>query len=499
MNPVLPHLVVGELRREAHRTAIHANRCRATIALAGVSAWAIAAPQWNMPLTERGHTAFVALSVIGAVICGVAGVRHFAPWPADQGRDGWELLLPTRVRGVDWIASGFVAKWLLAWCETIPILPFLLLTLILGGTSAAECGRMILLLTVTLFVSCGVGLLSAGLWPGERAASAGTVLGLFALWVWTPLAGAICAPLLPWDHVCHWCCAISPGFAFATALEPRFQQAPAAFQESLLLQGALGAALLLVACRKLVRSQRSPESFDRGQAIEAHPATAYLWIPILALAASIPALVLSMGRGNRATIGYSLGALYSGHLCFKILMAIEASHRLHAERRAGTLGLERATGRAPEEILARHFCGLRKRFFGPLVGLALGNAAALISILLLSNPLQLEEKMSLAAALMVGAAELFTDGYGLTWKGMQLGFRGRRASGACGRTVAWIVLSSWLLVWLLFTVYQGGLVTENEIVAGFLCRATLGLGGSVVIGLLAKHRLEGVLRVAELV
>lgn len=498
MNSVFGHFVASELRRESQRTAIHWNRCRATLMLAGVSAWALAAPQWYLPLTERGHLAFVALSAIGVAVCGVAGWRHFAPWPAEQGRAGWELLLPTRARVWDGIFGGFAAQWQLAWCETIPIFPFLLFMLLLGGATAGECGRMILLLTITLWVSGWAGCLSAAWWRGERGAAIGTVLGLFALWVWTPLAGALGGELLPVAQGCRWWGALSPGFAFTAALEPRFQPAPAGYWQAVGVQGALGLALMLVACRGLTRNERPFEAARRRREIEAHPATGYLWIPILPLAAVIPALVLAMIRGNRAAIALALGALYSLHLCLKILMALEASHRLHAERRAGTLALERVTGRAPEDILARHFHSLRRRFLPPLLGLALGNAAALASILLPANPLQLEEKLFLAAALTVGAAELFTDGYGLTWKGLETGFHCPRASGACGRAIAWIILSSWVLVWVLFTLYQGGLVTENEIVAGFLCRAFLGLGGSSVIGLVAKHRLDRTLRAKEL-
>lgn len=531
MSGVWLHLVGRELRLGTRLSGLHRRRCVAVICLTALAVWSILAPQSALTRGAKGHLGFTVVATVLGFFSLLSGLRHAALWLSEEHQHGsLALLFQANASSTHVVLGGFAAAFLKAFYELLTCLPLLLIPITMGGTSVLEAGRMTLVLLTFLFISVALGTANGALWRGERRALAGTVVCLFAVAVWLPLAGKFWASFFPWPERIVWWWSLSPVASFQLAVDPAFQAAPIDFGRALLYQWLLAVALLVVACLGLRRrfSTSDPQAATAAvlsrwrqvlrmgtktwwqpspgetlhaaiRSSEARPRARSLWLaslmPVVALAASFYALT----RGYRSACETALVALYAAHLQAKALFAVEAGCLLHEERRAGTLLLELTTVRTAEEVVQRHGQELRRRFRWPMC-LAMGANLCLLGLVCFLDhpPITLEERMLLVAGLIFGSAAMLIDARSICWHGLWSGLSGTRTSSALLRTFASILLLPLAVVWLLVTLNLGNLFTENEVVAYALCWVVLGLAASLMASATAKHRLAANLRACAL-
>ncbi len=523
-------IVERELRVASRRVSTYWTRFVAGLAV--IVVWLILLGSAAGSPSQLGHRLFNALGVLGLGFSMLAGVFLTADCLSEEKREGTlGLLFLTDLKGYDVVLGKLAAASVHAFFGLLAIFPILGLPLMIGGVTGAEFWRLMLVLSVTLLFSLGLGIFVSSLKSDAKHAMSGALLLviLFAgilpalwwiQWILVKVAFLDCL-LLP-----------SPGYALLRAFDMTYRTKAGAteFWRSLgtilsLGLGAVGFAMFflprawqqdapipkvpapLLGRLRRWRQAKSPRGYVI--ALDENP---YGWLVSrldsssternllrILLPVWVTLLVVSIfsARHTEAFITAFFVA-FGMHLALKAVIAMEASRRVCEDRQSGALELIVVTPLALPTILFGHWLGLCVLFKRPLLILVLVNATMIATVLLFGKRLHMDHKdQALFCELFVGGiVMLAADFVALTWVGMWSGLRAKRHHRAIFWSLLQVTGIPWCAIFLQVFMERGFRSAWGAAIA-FACWFALGLVVDLVAGARAKRRLTRQFRSAS--
>jgi len=470
---ILP-IVERELRVAARRQGTYWHR-------AGAAALALVFFGWMFmvsgtdPNRELGQRLFIALSGCFVGTSLLAGVLYTADCLSEEKREGTlGLLFLTDLKGYEVVLGKLAASSLGAIYAVLAIVPVLAIPLLMGGVTAAEFGRVVLVLVNTLFFSLATGVLVSASMRHGLASMALTLLVVIAINLLLPLAGVVQALAMNQEPAEPWLIP-SVGYAWALAHEPLYGTRPYTFLISLSVTHGLGWLFLVLASQKVRHTWQegattlrasiiarlagwlrgTPELRRqwRAEAIDANPCTwlggrlAYkawiVWAGLGTLSALWLAAWIAWGN-DWANEGVALLTVLAVHTLLRVWLAGEATLGLGPDRHSGALELILCTDLSVTEIIQGRAEALRRQFLGPTV------FTLVMDLLLLSlafgNADTREEIYGWLALYVVLMLVLVLDLMALLWLGLWWGLICRQPTRAVLRSLALIFVLPWILL-----------------------------------------------------
>ena len=377
------------------------------------------------------------------------GARNTADCLSEEKRAGTlGLLWLTDLRGYDIVLGKLLATSLNSFYALLAVLPPLAIPLVLGGVTAGEFWRMVLVLVCTL-----IGSVTSGLFVSAIARSEGRAwLGTLAL------AVAMC---------------LGPGLAFRASFDAAYQASARAFWLGLLPVPVLGSGLLWAATWALPRACQDarisePKSWiawfqswwprswaawhrrARRRLLVCDPAR---WLAsreqvqgwsvgvAVALACVGVALLNPDKPGSPFLPGRWIGSMLLVNFLLAAWMAWLACQAFARARSSGTLELLLTTPIAAGEWIDEHFRALRRLFLAPTVCLyAVGFLLPLMHRAVRAGS-SLGWTETLGMALVASLLLLFAllDLSAVAWFGLWMGLRSSKVGPALTKTVLYVL------------------------------------------------------------
>jgi ABC-type transport system involved in cytochrome c biogenesis permease component len=460
-----------ELRVAARRPATYWTR--GAVALVGLAAatWVFIVTFRDAP-KETGIAAFVALTVLGNLYALLAGLRTTADCLSEEKRNGTlGLLFLTDLKSYDVVVGKLAATSVHAFYALLAIFPIMAISLLLGGVTPAEFGRIALVSINNLLFSLAAGMFCSAVGRDDRKTAAATFLGVATL-VALPVIGEaindstrLNLPLEPFQYP-------SPGFTCFAAFDLNFQRRgfAQAFWISLGLVHALTWLLLGAACVVVPRTWRDQTSgtsrlaarFQQWQLgtpahrlarrrllLEPNPFT---WLAYRERFKQSAVYLMLAGLGFFWGCGYvRVGSAWledaaipfalAAHSILKVWLANESTRRFCEDRRSGALEILLASPLTVSEIIRGQLQALGRQFIGPA---ALVLAA---DLLLMGGGLTriTQDRSSWVLVWLAGMAMLAWDLHALSWVGPWMALNRRSPTRAASAALMRICVLPWAL------------------------------------------------------
>lgn len=485
---------------------------------------------------QTGEPIFFVVSSVALGFSLLAGLMFTADSVSSEKRDGTlGLLFLTDLRGLDIAVGKLAATSLGAFYGLLAVLPLLGLSWLMGGVTAADFGRMVLVLIATLFCSLNLGLLGSVLTTDVRR----SVALVFALLVGVSCAGPLLNDLGSWALTRwgvrteiiewwerQWTAVATPFVAFYRAPSANYAGNAPAFFQSIVFLWVVGLLALAYSSWRLPRvwqekGVKTPRSGWRGwlerlrfgnatrkEAFRRHilnaNAVTWLsarhwlreWLVWLFLASMLLGLgVLASKSFGGGWWEAELGVVVSValHIVLKFWMANEAPRQFLEDRQSGAIELLLSTSLTVDDILRGRWLALRRQFLGPVVAVLILDLVFLSSLDFSRMAGGMSELVQMGLAQMV---ILLVDLWAIGWDGLWAGLtlRGRNTSSTI---IARILILPWL-IWLtglalrLFELldHLAGQLNVSSFVLHLGCWLAIGIFNSAFWGLLARHRLK---------
>jgi ABC-type transport system involved in multi-copper enzyme maturation permease subunit len=161
-------IVERELRTAARRPSTYWIRFFIALATLGLWAFLMVALQ-GAARHERSQKLVSAMGVLCLGFCLLSGCLFTADCLSEEKRNGTlGLLFLTDLKSFDVVLGKLVATSLHAFYGLLVVFPIMALTLLWGGVTSGECGRLVLVLLATLFLSLSSGLCVSSLFQDTR-------------------------------------------------------------------------------------------------------------------------------------------------------------------------------------------------------------------------------------------------------------------------------------------------------------------------------------------
>ncbi len=528
-------VVARELTVTARRAATYWLRFWAALAVLAAWLFLLATAQHSTP-AQLGQLLLNALGILALAFSLFAGVFLTADCLSEEKREGTlGLLFLTDLRGHDVVLGKLAASSLQALFSLVATFPILGLSLLLGGVTGPEFTRLALVFAITLFFSLGLGMFVSAVSNESRQATVRTVLllvifaGIFpACWialslVFAPNQGTSTVSLLP-PHLLLSC----PVFTYLEAFDTRYRFGSGAhhFWMSLGILFALGfagVALAAVALPRMWRDSGNRETKTRrshklplsGKKYAARRSLFLQFNPcywlalresstrrasIWTLAVIIPVwgffLIASVisnptARRYQPEIPYliALFIAYGLHTIMKVLVAIEASRRIHQDRQSGALEILLATPVAVRAILDGHKRALSRHFRWAWFALVFVNLAMWVAALSCEQlHMDSTTKTLFSILFMGGLLVLFTDFHALIWVGLWRGLGARKHAWAVVSALGRVLGPGWMVIFLFFVLQPN--VSEKNMMLLFGGWFAAGIAVDTIVGMIACLRLR---------
>lgn len=521
---VLP-IVERELRAASRRRGTYWNRA-VSAAVAGTVFGLIFLVGTSEPSQALGKNLFVTLSILFLGVSLLTGVVYTADSISEEKREGTlGLLFLTDLKGYDVVLGKLAASSLGAFYAVLAILPVLAIPLLMGGVSAAEFGRVVLVLVNALFLSLASGVMVSA-WMRQAIPSmvmtlvvvlaANALTPLLAVWMAYVTQGEPPEPLL----------VPSAGYALALAHESLYRTRPVLFALSIGTTHLLAWTFLILASERTRNAWHETPAGDtsswrrrfrrwllgtperrqrwRETALDMSP-TYWLagrpwykgWI-VWAVLGGLAMLWL-VGRaewGSDWSRDASLAfmCVFVLHTLMRWWIAGEACAALGADRRSGALELLCCTGLSIRDIVHGRLMALQRQFFWPSVGVWV------VDLWMLSIVLSTQSWGSDALFWVLFFACLMAiyavDMVALAWLGLWWGLVCRHASRALLRSGAVIFGLPWavLIALMIFLVVARVEPPEPDWLMFLLAYGSVAGGISLLAGSWARRRLLQALR-----
>lgn len=521
-------IVERELRLAARRAGTYWGRAAAGAGALALVAWVVLvgglAPGGGQP---AGRATFLTLSAVALFSSVLTALRLTSPSIAMEKREGTlGLLFLTDLRSWDIVLGKLAVTCLSTFFQFLAVLPVLAIPFLLGGVTAGDFTRLVLVLINLMLLAAAVGMFASAVARDERSASGLALILLIGL-----LAGG---PVLAWVGL-WW--GLAPGLATlgfmaspGYACMPFLSLASAGFWASLLMGHALAWAFLGFTCWLLPRvwreKSRTPQSAARrdwwrnwtfGAGLERRARRQALlevnpilwlcmrdrwlrWQPWIFLAI-VGALLVWAGLKFPVRWfdpGLGIGMFWILHAGLKIWVASHSAHALSVDRDRGALELVLSTPFPVGEVLRGHWLGLWRMFAAPWMCVLAGQFILLgLSLLLGRKDAELTRGMQLWAHLaLVGMLAL--DIWAAGWVGLWSGVAARNGNEAAGRAQLRVLWLPWIGVMLIQSL--AGTVFHQPLSFPMLVAlwVVLGVGADVGFALRARRKLATELRTAAM-
>jgi hypothetical protein len=463
-----------ELRVRARQKATFRVRVGAALVASLIIAFFLLMSRlWFSP-SRLGQGIFWLLSGLAFLWCLLEGPRNTADALSEEKREGTlGLLFLTDLRSYDVVLGKLLATSLNSFYSVLAILPPLGIPLLLGGVTAGEFWRMVLLLVVALLFSLSVGMFISAASRDERRAWFGTVALVFFLTAVPPMFAWIPLPMI---SLLEWC---SPSFAFISLTDVSFWKTSHRYWHSILGVHLVSWGFFAAACsvlphswqdKPLQRANREVKAVRRRRYEVVRRRLMYqnpvvwmlsrdrasatpVWVVVVLTA--IPGLALSFFFEGASFLAYPyiICALIL-HLAIAVWVAAQACFLIADARKSGALDLLLTTPIKPSQIVDGHIEALKRQFLAPIAVLCFLEFVILLNFLGF-NPGQTGDCFALSTIFgLMLAAMIATDLLAVTWFGLWMGLTSKRSAHAVARTVIYVLVLPLVLVgcWCLWPV-----------------------------------------------
>ncbi len=460
----------------------------------------------RLSIAQFSQMLLTAFAVVVFAFALLSGIFLTSDCLSEEKREGTlGLLFLTDLKGHDIVVGKLVATSLLAFFAMLAVFPIMAVPLLMGGVSAGEFWRLVLVLIVTLFFSLGLGMFSSVLNRESRQSMAATLFALILLTAFLPGLWWLDYIIFKRSHF-DWLLLPSPACAFRAAYDfsYRLSSGKEGFWLSLaaiLFVGAgsfLASALLLprfwqdkgtIRPQQLgaseqaaihIRSNRCTASIDdpcfwlasRGQAISRLGGMAILvvtgfWACFL--------FASTLASRSKESFIISLFAAYALHQLAKYFMAAESTRQLNADRRSGALELLLVTPLPDRDILDGYASAFGRRFL-PLLGLlGLVNASMCFTTFASSNlSMDGSDRAVFFELFLGGVVTLLLDFRTIGKTGVVMALRAKNHNRAILATLVRIMLPPWIGILLIVFVLRSSVNSAGA--AAFVFSLWFGLG-----------------------
>lgn len=519
---VLP-VVDRELRVASRRAWTYWGRAGAGLSAILISAWFLVL-QASTGLGQMGKPLFGTLSFLSFLFAALAGVTYSADSVSAEKREGTlGLLFLTDLHGFDVTLGKLTASSLGAFYSLLATLPVLALALMLGGVTAGEYWRMVLVLLNTLLLSLAAGML-ASVWStdSKRAALATFLLIIAAMFLLLVLGwlvgiglrhfGYSKTPLGEWNDLwVKWVSWMTPISGYIRTFDDEYKIHAEHFWLSQGYTFGLAIVFLILASCRLPHSwqdgtheprQRgwrsrlerlrfptaARRSAFRTRLLELGPVvwlTGRHWLrPVLVWVFLVGSAVLCfLGSRLLGATDPPDGTVYIIptmllHFVLKVWIASEAPRQFIEDRRSGAMELLLATPLTVNEVLRGRLGALRRQFGGPIVAVLVGDALWLTwTFHQMANN---SEQYYWLGLWLLRMAFLPFDGYTLAWVGLWNGMTAR-SGRATAMTVTRVLTLPWIIYLALLTLLAFMSIKSSSKTSAQSLTLTLMLGGWAVI------------------
>lgn len=517
-------IVERELRVAARQRGTYFTRLGAVVAGLAVGSWIMLIP-FIRNSRELGIALFSSLAVVTFVYSLLIGIRTTADCLSEEKREGTlGLLFLTDLRGYDIVFGKLAATSVNAFYGMVAVFPILAISLLAGGVTGAEFGRVVGTCINNVFFSLAVGLFASAVSRDERKAM-GLALGIILLLA----AGlpAIFAIIVETRNIQRpdpeWLIP-SPAFTCFMAFDKISRGAGGSglFYASLAAVHAMGWAFLLLACWIVPRTwhdkvegvDRSPVARRWRQIVFGTPEqrlalrrmllainpvywltsrdrvkTYLVWLFLLLIAALWAWGLWKYPNIWKDDSTYVMTMLLA-HTVLKIWLTTEGARQFGFDRRSGALELLLSTPLNVPQIIRGQLLSLWRQFAAPAAIVLVADLVFMAAL----NDQDSTVKLFWVVIIVVFVADLVT----LSWVSMWLGLCHKSSSRASAGTLARILVLPWGVFFvLLMTLSFGGfgrssLANDEDgmIVMGLMIALIIDLA----FGLWARNRLVGEMR-----
>jgi len=516
---ILLPVVERELRVASRRRATYVWRVIAVGVALTLGGWMMLTLPELTPTSEKGTQLFQALSWFAVIQALVSGTKATADCLSSEKRQGTlGLLFLTDLKGRDVIFGKLAATSLDTCYGILGLMPVLAIPMLMGGVTAGEFWRMVLIMPGLLLFGLSCGIFASSLSYVERKAMgaaflimAASNLGIWLMRIAVDNASNF-APFL----------VLSPTRSCWSAFEANYTSAPRDYWVSMGFTLGLSSLLLFITSRTVTRvwSDRPRVARSgwrekwrariRGSAgIRERYRTCLLNMnPVLWLSirerhlCSYPWIfmgstlaVLSMGffiEHNTAWLESTVVTFYVVHFIFKYWLATFVCEGLSADRDQGALEVILSTPLRVSEIVRGQWLGVRRFFGWPFLALVI------VEIVLVSWATMAKryapDNVTWVVFAGFGAVLLFADCFAIGALGMWRGVRARTPHAAASSTLIVVLALPSLLLAILATV--AGVLEVDHLSELFWTTSwlLLGLVTDLVVILWAHRKYEPNLR-----
>jgi hypothetical protein len=448
-----------ELRVRARQKATFRTRVGAALAACLIIGFFLVTSMWRLSPAAMGKSVFWFLSGLAFLWCLFEGPRNTADALSEEKREGTlGLLFLTDLKGYDVVLGKLVATSLNSFYGVLAIVPPLSIPLLLGGVTAGEFWRMVLLLLVTLVFSLSAGLLISANSRNERRAWAGAILLVGFLAIVPPLFRWV---LLPATTLLS---AISPTVGFYSLADALFARNPRPYWYAIGGAHLLSWGFFIAACLVLPRSwQDKPvqranretypvvvarRSRERSTVMDVNPvvwmltrgkqAEWYVWAVIALL--GLPFVALAIVQKGPLLLFPFIASAVAVNVLLAIWVAAKACFMIADARSSGALDLLLTTPLRPQQIVDGHVTALQRQFLRPFLALTIIELIVVVLLLDYSSDVLTSGTELLSAVLItvVTATVLGAQLFSCAWFGLWCGLTSRKPAQAVVKTVLWV-------------------------------------------------------------
>ena len=434
------------------------------------------------PQTRVGPYIFIGMAILAFIYALFAGRTFTADCLSSEKRDGTlGLLFLTDLKGYDVVLGKLAATSLNGFLGLLALMPIMAIPLMMGGVTAGQFWRMVIVLLNTFFFSLALGIFTSAICRDQRRALGINSSLLLTLTLVIPgvflliagLAGAASPPFI----VCY----PSPLFPFVVAFEGvrgvSTYSLTTHFIASTTLIHALAWLFIALASRivpnswqdKAIRVPKAlpldvalPPGQRRGhhrieyrrRLLSANPffwlasrnpfKPAQVWIFFARMAAWWIWSRISTGVWFEVETMIMLTLLINTTL--KLWVMIESGQKLAEDQRAGALELLLSTPLTAGDILRGQFMALRRQFLKPFV------VAAVVEVIFFvmtfwrpSNGPHTTAQFYTALFFLCALILLVADAVTASWVAMQFALVARGPQRAASATFLRVLVLPWVL------------------------------------------------------
>lgn len=472
-------VVERELRVASRRSGTYWTRVAAATSALVVAGLVILVTQRDAPQSV-GHLLFYWMAGL-VMISAASGLRVTVDCLSEEKREGTlGLLFLTDLKGYDIVFGKLVSSSLNSFYSTLAVFPILAVSLLLGGVTYGEFGRVALTAGNLLFLSLSIGLFASAVCRDERKAVTMATLMSLLMYGLFPIIGIIAA--IKTNKYPESLLYLSPGYGCFLSFDVWYRGRAENFWWATAMTHLYGWLFLLLACRVVPRSwqekaggvkrEKAESSWKtvtqggaserknyRTQLLEINP---FYWLAARDRFKMKLVWITFFAGGILWFWGwfefkkdwlseplFVITALFM-HLTLKLWVATEGSRRFIDDRRNGAMELLLSTPLSIEEILRGQRLACLRQFGGP-AALVVG-----IDVLLMFAGLSKvsdSDKGVWIAVWLSGIIVFVMDLLAMTWVAMWTGVIMHRTNRATGSAISRILALPWIAYCSIFIGY----------------------------------------------